>query len=342
MNKQILAIDDGHYGIKITSDHGNYVLNALVAEGRHPRINSITGMAKEDELYLCDGHEYTILEGDAKNAGNKPIVATSTPHYLLSPANAVMIHHAIRNSGIKESNEVILCTSLPFNRFYTSDGLNKKLIDNKKLNLISRKVSSYGYEPISIQQQFVLSEGVAAYFDLLYNNDLSLNNEVSQIAKNSLITVVDVGGQTTDIVTLNDNNIDLSKSITKTGDYAGGLFLKRQVRGLLAKEMNCLEEHIQDSLIEKLITESELSDAGIGAKINVYKKQIAAYIANAIAEKVGNANDIGLVYFVGGGSLLLRNSLAEIFPSKSRFAENPVFANSQGMYKLMKLQIRNN
>ena len=339
MEAVILAVDDGHYGIKVTGQSGNYLLNALVAEGRHPRIDSATGLAKEDELYVCDGHEYTMLEDEAKNAGNKPIVSTSTPNYLLSPANAVMVHHSIRRSGYS-GKPVVLCTTLPFSRFYTGEGINAALIEKKKQNLANRVVTSFGYTPFTISEQYVLSEGVAAYFDLLYNQDLSINENVAQIAKSSLITIVDIGGQTTDIVTLNNGQIELSKSITKTGDYVGGLYLKKQVRNTLAKEMNCLEENIQDSLIENVIANCDKQLTDTDKKISGYKNQMASYIANAVSDKVGGAHDVGLVLFVGGGSLLLQKHLLELFPNKSRLATNPVFANAQGMYKLMQLKMQ--
>ena len=97
-------------------------------------------------------------------------------------------------------SEVTIYSGLPFQQYYINNAKNTKLIQKKKSN-IERLVKIENSNKLpKIKEHKVVAECAAGYFDVKFNSDGSLNDEIENLKQDNLICIVNISGRTTDIV----------------------------------------------------------------------------------------------------------------------------------------------
>ena len=280
----LVSVDDGHSAIKVITDSKKTQIESRVISGHH-LLESIDGNDNSDCFYTVSGVDYTVIEGVAGNSSNLNILNTVTPSYLHSDINLILTHHAIYRAGIV-GEDLTVVSSIPFNKYYLNGKKNNDLINKKKYNLLGDIHPHHN----KIIDNYVMAEGVSGYFDLLYNQDCVINQDIKELNEEKLIVVVDGGGATQDLTVFNNGMIDFSRSGSLN---AGSITLKERIRGKLSIEYASFPENT----LSKIILNGKYAKHDFTKDVEKEKHTLAAEVINFINTKIGNISDIGLIYF---------------------------------------------
>jgi plasmid segregation protein ParM len=321
------GIDDGHSSIK--GVNGNeFNMPSKVSSGAIKGLNVVTG-ENDNCIYAINNQSYTI----SPNVENT--LDTRFEDYPTSNINIVLVYHALKE--MKAEGNIAICTGLPFNRYYKEAIVNKILIDSKIQAFQSEVNTNNDGFNFNIKEHLVCSEGVASYFDLMLNKDGTEDLEFKDYLGEESAIIVDIGGRTTDIVTLKSDNIVFDYSTTiDTGCLSVEDILYKKVSNRLGTY------DIPKTIISKIINNGGIYKASkvvhdFSKELEDSKKQLAETIVNKLKQMISNTLEIGLIAFVGGGSLLLKKELEELYPAEYvKFVANPMFSNARGMKKLLK------
>lgn len=327
---QYLGLDDGHFSVKCVGVEKQFTFPSKVVNGFYPFM-SVVEDTNMSSLYTVDdnSNKYTVMSQDAISATMR-FLDTRTDDFPHSDINLVLINHALLLSEV--DSEVTICSGLPFQQYYINNAKNIKLIQKKKSN-IERLVKIENSDKLpQIKEHKVVAEGVAGYFDLKFNSDGSLNDEIENIKQDGLICIVDIGGRTTDIVTMYNDAVDFNRSATLD---IGGLYLQDTITEKVKAKFGY--NALPNKTIDALTKDGVYKNIQAQDIVNNAKKEMANEIANAIKSKIGQNSDIGLIAFIGGGSILLKEQLNKLYNDElARFVKDPIFSNARGMCKMAK------
>ncbi|CAE6793892.1 Plasmid segregation protein ParM [Paraburkholderia domus] len=323
-----VGVDDGHSGIKVVTDGGQkfYVPSRIV---RGADLITIGGA--DDHVYESeDGTLYAVSE-------SLPFMDTTFSDYALSDINRVLVHHALLQAG-QGGQDVSIVTGLPVGDYYVANQPNREFISRKVENLLGATVrhKNESIELARIVKHNVVSEGIAAFFDLLLDMNGRQRDDIAAMIENGAIGIVDIGGKTTDIaVVINGGStVDGKRSGT---DNVGCLSLSRAVENELKAKFNAtaiapaqVDRAVREGVVRIFGSERECADI-----VAEQKQELAQQIIKATHRKMRDASDLERVFFVGGGVELLEEQLAGLYPH-GEFVEDPQFANARGMYKAAK------
>lgn len=319
--------DDGHFGIKVcTDDWAQIYVPSRVSLG-----SQLISMDDSDEnCFVSGGESYTVSSSIAS-------IDTRFQDYPLSDVNRVLVAHALIKAGYGGKN-VKLITGLPVQDYYVGSVRNTAFIDRKVKNLLDGAVSNRNPSVVcaKIVAHQVISEGIAAFYDMLVDKNGNINGMVADQVANGSIAILDIGGKTTDsaVIVNGGKGIDANRSGTA---HLGGLSLNAAVEPRLKAHLKV--DSLSTRQIEDAVTKGVLRAFGgehdVAEIVLEEKRALAHQIISECKRKMRDAADLEAVYFVGGGSLLLRDQLEDLFPH-GVFVEDPQFANARGMLKFAK------
>lgn len=348
-----IGCDDGHFAMKVCA--GEDLFFTIPSRAALGRIASadISGGQDLSMLYETADGEYITIIADEDMGQEED---TRSPDFPLSSANRALVthslHKALKEGGFNSADvDINLISGLPINRFYTENGeANRELIDGKKASLMRPVRSVAGSQLATIASHSVISEAVAAYFDLLLNFDGSYNEEFKALSDEEPIAVVDVGGKTLDIAVIKAGGRGIHSAQSGTTD-AGALYLYDLVDSALRTRFG-IKEPIPFTRIERTIKTGNYNLWGeqhdvkelISEQLDAFANRVSAFAA----QHLGDATRFGRVLFVGGGANLLKNRRERVFPSinpKAIYTSvesddprvNATYANARGMYKASQL-----
>ena len=301
-NKKVLvAIDDGYAEIKVLHKLSETpFVKPLYA--REVNINSLLedkfGVYKIKDKYFF----VSEFEGKEKLLGE----GSGNSHYSLE--NLAIIHHALVLSGLQDK-EVQLSAGLPLDQFFniSEDGLsaNNETI-NRKLEILKTPVE---YIDKKTQQNEIVEARVFPQSFLAISQIIDCLKEKGNSSSNERLTLVDIGGGTTDISTFQieankitaviptqsttinvgvdrviDRTIELYKKATKA-DLSGH-------RGEIHR---AIRNH--EFIINGYFKKMDFSDSYINAIPHVKKK-----IIDKLVEIDSKSPVMNNYIFIGGGS----------------------------------------
>jgi len=328
--------DDGHFGIKlVTEDDDGKLVETYVASRVAEGTQMIALTEAGDNVFTTDeGVSFTVSD-------TLQHVDTRFTGYALSGMNRVLVHHALIKAGLG-GKDVRIVTGLPVDEYFSGNELNTDLINRKVANLLEKKVvnKNESVKCANIVGHSVQSEAIAAFYDLLINDDGSMNKEVAALVAESPIGFIDIGGKTTDFVVVIDRGQRIDK--TRSGSVSlGGLSLNVAVENRLKVKFGA--ETLTPRQVENAVLTGSLRLFGkendVLDIVNEEKAALAAQIIEAIKRKMSKASDMEAVYFIGGGSLLLQSQLKDLYPH-AVFVPNPQFSNARGMFKIAKYMMK--
>lgn len=346
INKEIfVGLDDGNFNTKITALFNNDGTGKLVklsmptrvTLGRQTQVSGISGVDNLANIYSVNGVDYTVLaEGD--KSINSNVIDPRNMSYHKSPVNIIMVQHALKMAGIDSSYQVHLVTGLPFRDFFKADGSINNEIKAEKVNSFSvnwdNVICSDGTTPPRILSHKVLSEGAGAFLNERFEMNGSQSiNQVSSALMDGPVSFVDIGGKTIDIVTFTQGGNSIINSLSNTCSF-GALDFSENVSNFIKEELkinNTLPDKIDDA-----IRTGEYSAKGqifnVSKLITKAKQLFCIRVEEEIRKVLKSADDINLIVFVGGGSIIIQDDLREIY-TQSYFIQDPEFANSVGFLK---------
>lgn len=321
--------DDGHFGIKVFTDDGQRIyVPSRVSNGA--QIISI-GDGADDNMYDAgDGHTYTVSE-------DLPPIDTRFGDYGLSDINRVLVNHALIKAGLG-GQDIRLVTGLPVADYYVGNAQNSDFIERKVKSLMDHRVANRNpaVKCANIVGHSVVSEAIAAFFDLLINEDGTFNSTIKDMVADGPIGMADIGGKTTDsaVIINGGKGIDGSRSGTAR---LGALSLNDAVEARIKHKFAL--DTLTPARVERAVMSGKLrifnEEHDVSDLVNAEKHALASQIIAEIKRKFRDAADLECVFFVGGGALLLRDQLADIYPH-AKVVDDPQFANARGMLKIAK------
>lgn len=327
------AVDDGYAYTKVAwmGEDGSLqtrVVPSLAASGLQ-----MTGFDGDSSGgYRTDNQEYTV-----SSAVSRPM-STEFSGYPFSAMNRAIVHHALwRTEQVSPDVPLEIGLSIPMAIFYNPnreqrDDIQKRRAASFAIPVFPDQVlAGDAAKPHSLEftSVRVYPEAASAYIDyrLDHRGESSENPE-------GPVAIVDIGGHTTDIAVMLENfQIDQSQSGT---DELGVLKLLRMIEreaeqhyhltpyaGMAEKVLRHPNHEVR--VRAEMINMTEI--------VNRAKQRLAAEIYQAVEHRIGGADAMVAVVFVGGGAEVL-GSVLKSYPH-TRVPPEPQLANVRGMLKYM-------
>lgn len=346
-----VGVDDGHFAIKCCAGPDSFFsLPARSYPGRL-QISGMSGdVANNDLLYETAEGEFVTITADHALS---PAVNTRQDDYPTSSPNRALVVHALRKMNI--TDPVSIVTGLPVNRFYVGGLRNSAFIEAKRESLLRPVKDASGNLVVTVERHQVVSEAVAAYYDALLDFNGRYNADFKEIADMEPIAVVDAGGKTLDIATVQEGGQGLYQELSGTSE-TGALFLYDSLDKALRENFSITDPIPQHRLLHAIQTgkyrlyheNHDVSDI-VETQLNNFANRVNFEVNKLL----GDASRFGGVLFVGGGANLLADRLNQVFPNlppqaitvapvNSEPQENSSYANARGMYKAALLSLRTN
>ncbi|HDY8121417.1 hypothetical protein BOO92_15890 [Vibrio navarrensis] len=334
-----VAIDDGNDQYKVSCGTQMFKFHSHIERGK-----ANIGNASGSETSGITTFSYTSASNIVYSIGDVDNPMERNDEFPFSEASNMLLNHALSILDFDDDREVILCTSLPLRLFFKSDGsLNKENITRKTSN-VARCIEHKDFSHhLKIAANIVQPEAVVAASTLYYTESDDGTICVNEQYRNKTIAVVDPGGKTTDIAVLKNQKVIMDRSSTK----------KLGMNDLYFKARRYLEDlgysFITEAQVRTLVAEGHISVRGELEDHKGYceqiKKELALNIVDEIVSRLGYANDIDVIYLVGGTVNALEKYLIPLLKeryddSHFKLADQPDFANVLGMELFTKMWIQ--
>lgn len=329
----LVSIDLGYGYTKGVNEEGKKVIfPSVVGPGRDRSIASLfdDNMRGMDSLHVVvDGMEYFVGELAEKESSiaSRTLSSEKITHpntkVLLATATALLMPEGIRN--------VQLVTGLPYADYKKQSKQFEDFLRffNTDIEFISGPLAGRKKKITFSKDVFLFPQAAGALFALLDDRERKefLNSK-------KMISVVDIGYKTTDVVTFEwrdgpqlrtelSDTFDIGMSnVTKLVDLA----FREKTGDRLSK--NRIEQIIRDKVVYYNGQELDMT------------KEIALahqHVAKTIADEVmvlwkEEKNSIFSVYLAGGGAIALHSFLKNLHP-RVKVAPDAQFANAEGFLK---------
>ena len=335
-----IGVDDGHDSIKVCTGFDEaaekYLCTTIKSQamlGVH-QIVSMGSMGSS--AYSSNGEEFTILSDNALGVA----MDTRFLQYPTSNLNRVLVQHSLLKAGLA-GEDVFVISGLPVDQYYQAGKQNKALID-KKLESLQINVASLdkSVESAAIKGGFVVSEGIAVIYDLLFDGKGAALKEMSELVARRPVAVIDMGGKTLDIATVMEGLAGVYQPRSGT-ENLGAIDLKRNVAAAIKAKFSLNNEPPLKYIDEAFVTKQyeffgEKHDVSDIVETNCW--DYLKKVKNAFLTKLGDGSDLGAAIFSGGGAALLMLALGNdvfknVYSGRIILPAEPEYANARGNWK---------
>lgn len=343
---RLVADDNGYADHKIAwLDENGRIMTGKVPsmiEAGGQGLSSTTG--QRIGVYRVGDVEYTC-----SSAVSSPMKLRNSD-YPVSTANRVLFNHAMARFGLL-GMPIRGAVTLPFRDYFNDDGsLNVDLRSRTAENFMRRDVEVVGSQAQpDIQSIAVYSEALSAWFDWAIDEKGNLTKDHDELCElQGEMLVVDIGGSTTDLASLQMVDGELLINQGKSGTETVGVLdarskLDELVRGFLAAEgVAGMTGHggvLPNALLGSILLNGKGNYAGqvwgFEQQRDQACKAVAERVTSYIKSKVGNPATYYAILVVGGGAIVFRPWLEAIFPN-AIFSDE--FANARGALKYLRSQ----
>ncbi|KKM13028.1 hypothetical protein SY88_00195 [Clostridiales bacterium PH28_bin88] len=340
VNKMIISVDVGYGFTKAISEYQrSVVFPSLVAPGQDRSMEGIFGAGQSglDCLHVrVNGQEFFV--GDLARRGGMGASFTLETWKIGHQNTRVLLATAVALLAPAGVSSVHLATGLPY-----EDYRHQRHAMEEMLKTFRAEVEFLGgpligeRRSIRFHQTTVFPQAAGAVYASLDTQTLA------QVAGSGrLISVVDMGYKTTDVVTFE----------------AGQAFrLRPDLSGTVDQGMNDLERHVLAVFTERTGRRLDPARAGrllaeggavvtgkfldLGEEINRARKALAGLIMDKVRLIWRDQADfIWRVYLVGGGCTYLAEALQDLHPA-THLVEDAQMANTRGFLAVARQRERN-
>ncbi len=323
---QFVVIDNGyadHKAVKwLRQDDGTLtIVETLYPSRAVMGASNISIDGQSTGVYRVNDQDFTV----SPNVKNP--MSIRGKQYGYSDLNTALVTHSLIAQGFG-GQQIVLGTGLPFDQFF-KNGQRDEPFHQKVINALKTTVEPRSDDiPATIAHHYLFPEAVAAYADWA----MDVHGHSVQAIQSGIV-VVDIGGNTTDITSIDpDNNINLEYSGTVK---QGVLNVKALLDKLLCHQFDV--DSLSPVALEQAIRTHECAIFGrlsdVSAQVIEAKRQTTQIIMTFVTELIGDAANVDCILLVGGGAECLKDALTTyphvVIPSR------PQFANARGMLKFM-------
>jgi plasmid segregation protein ParM len=311
-----VADDNGHSHHKIAYFEDGVIkthkVEAIVGDGS-AAITDATG--EYQSTYDVDGKHFVC------NAQIQKPLQVRNVGYQTAPENKALMAHVIDLAGLS-NRPLIVGTTLPWQQCFHADGK----ANSKEMTRVGEffcsgenvKILSSNSQ-LNIVHSKPYVEGLAAFFDWALTNT---GEPTTDADMSGPVAVVDIGGSTTEIVTILSGSVKLSIDHSRSGNVKKGVIdAMVQVKSLaekLIRENSKIDPSsdggVPDWMVKELFNTGRLR---IGQNLTLeahedvakIKSNIAAQLLSFIQTTIGNTLGYQAIIFVGGGSIVFKDQL---------------------------------
>lgn len=319
-----VGIDDGYAETKIVLSNGDSF--RIPSQAKAGEMNQISINGSDTTVFPYSTPDGNYIIGDIRESDS-----TAFDDYPLSALNRVIVSHAISQSTIDPASGLVICTGLPIKKFYISGRVNANFVKQKMLNLLKNDVVSLGGKKLpKIIKHEVISEGIAAWMDIVIQRNSSGKLIIEKSIAAERIAIIDIGGRTTDIAVIQNGNLDTSRSSTIN---VGMLAVMDSVAESITNrfEISPSVEQMNNVISKKTIRLWGQEEC-VADLVEIAQKSVLARIESEAKRCLGNAADLDRVFFVGGTVEEVKAHLGHWFRNQIIGTE-PGYANARGMQK---------
>lgn len=348
----LIGIDDGHNTVVIYDSEGNVSqISSLVKIG-HPGVQTLDA---QDSFNQAGA----VKVGD-RMFGVGPAITSSldlrTDDFPGSPHNVALIYYALaRHLDDPSKYDIHIATGVPFSTFYKSgpNGFvpNRELVKRKNDAILAgATVYKNGKEiTFAVKSCVTFPECHSAWFNFFTSINLekksgggvTLSRVIDHEKLEKDVAIVDVGGRTTDVVTIMSKGLQQKESGTRE---FGALNIVDSVKESLSNILNSggdIPPKKINECVHVYVSGEETKKVQFGRmQIEVYPIVKAAVeleaerIANFIKQKINTARyAIDTIIMIGGSCYLVKDALnAHLEEFQVYWDEQPEIANAKGFY----------
>lgn len=359
---KIFGVDPGNSDLKIAAEGSTFQLKNAIAHGRERRLHEKEAGDKKDfldisiegpavsgryfvgDLALREGGQY-LRE---KQVGDQK--ATNIDTYVLMLAGIAYQLHDPANP--KKTAYIAIGSGLPTEEFYDCSSLEtfqKKLKGTHKITFhhpLFDQAESKGEVTLVVKELVTIPEGSAATVNQMYDDTGNLQKDKEVLNKRLIITI-DIGAGTVDVSVMENGKCigTLTFGLDKGIFYAVDAVIEdiaRDYHGYRLSRHKLLQYLIHEQGV--IPYKKETIQAQSYAEIRF--EQLAADIAHRIANKLKRErpsiqDEVYTTLIVGGGAFALAPHFPKYFGDyQLEFAEDPIYANARGYYKVARNLIR--
>lgn len=351
LNVGLCVDDNGHSGHKFAwLDPESFSIKTN-------RLPSIVGHASKNELKDFSGRALDrYMIGTQSFTCNKDIlhpVDVDNERYQTAPENVALTAHGL-SINKQDTKPIVLATTLPFSRFYVHGKKNDALIEGVTTayqNEIKKMVGATDAEftTITIHSHHIYPEGFIGYYDWAIDDNGNIRTEVT--GTSGPVLVVDIGGGTSDVVTILGGSTGLSADFGRSDSIPFGVIrLFVAIRDLLIKKVREVAPAlrfgesgaIEQRILEVLLKNGSVTLNGIPQAIDLHteieklKEDFIDDLTNSIYSIVKDITRYQQILFMGGGAVIFADYLKEKLPSSYILDE---FANARGALKVLAFKV---
>jgi hypothetical protein len=317
-----LGIDTGNGACKIFGAPGGLELVSQVAISDNLKVVHTLGLQRAKIPLSIQNEGGQFYVGLNAHDYGRPVENLDADRFTGTPEMRALLHGALtryQQRYGKFSTPISVVVGLP-NEVLTGDQANKN-ISRVKSWIVGPHEWMAGKQKykLEIAQVQVASQASAGLFDYLLNSDGSFIPERTS-AFSGEIGIVSIGFGTVEVMVVRDR-VPVQKF---TAGAASG------VRRLLE-----ISNGAREYSLGELDNQLRAGQLDIRASLPVWEREVLGIIER----QWGTAwRRFATVLIMGGGAVLLRNTLPYKFQGKSFIPDEPVQAIARGLYKLSLLQ----
>lgn len=308
-----LVIDDGSNFVKIAYRNKNSEIctHAFASRVIRKAVPSATSTGLSTDSYEVEGERYTV----SKTATDT--IPTDNRSYQTSAHNRVLIQHGIHyvlNQLDSDEEQVNVMVTLPVGQFFNPDGSKNQQLIAKKIDNVKGAIKNLGgNKTIQIDSCYVMPEGVPAFTHV--KDSLKLAG--------SRYLLADIGGTTTDLVVINDQDqIEQFQSLN-----LGALKMLSKFSTLVSEKLNL------SGLTDDLAINGLLTGVVAGDDVSEITTAVLKDFQSTVNDEIARLGELRLfdgVIYSGGGANLLSSTYVSVLKSKK-----PQFDNALGALAIM-------
>lgn len=333
---EFVSVDIGYGYVKAVSLTGKRVVfPSMVGVGAKANEYGAVFGAKNDDIdNICveyNGISYYIGQSAIDETDAKPNLETDRKNLT----TMLLINIAVQLVTEGSDKPVLLTTGLPLSFYEQDNKAFRKYIEdqNNQLPVTWLSGTHKGKEiHTKIEKALIFPQGASAVFTAL-NNHEGKANYPDMMEKGALIALIDIGFRTTDYMVV--ELLNEKGTPNPLGKYSGTISdlgisnLHAALENEFIRRTNAksLPENIKQQLLEngKIVYKGKVID--LTQTIEAVKEDISKRIFNGIFEKWRDNMDYFYgIFFAGGGSILLEDSL------KAKFEDREVYRILEAQY----------
>ncbi len=322
--------------LSIGLDDGYACTKLALADGRVTVIPSRARIGRSGVTWIHQAQQRIFeYETDATvySVGTVDGAPTRFEGYPSSGLNRSIVQHALQQAGLA-GRSLHVVSGLPVSAYYRNNGEPRSEVIAAKRDSLRKAVRPMdGALPAGIAFVEVIPEALAAWYDYVITEQ-GAEARLDQRRLSTPVAIIDIGGNTTDFVVVQDQAIRHASSGSLR---CGMLDMKQQLANGIQQrfDLESPGEQLVARAVEHKVVRLQGKDHAVGDLVEAAQREVVERLHAETRRQLGLGMELDHILFVGGGTVALAERIRDWFPNQA-IAEHPAFANARGMLKYLR------